>query len=613
MIGRTRALVLLTALAGALGLGVVLAQAPSDYDGVVDITIRNNRTDTAIHGPVPVTIHADNLVDGGYAGSDGSDILFTSSSNAPTGGIAPDMDNNDTTWWWYADANAGASTGVRMFTGGPDADHMFPAGVGATIEVDDDSDFDFTTSMDLSVEFNAAELPETTVPLISKPGAYMLGIDEDGVTGRIGSGQTSSTILRPNGAGDLTELTRESNCSANWRCVDEASADGYDVYTTVSTGKKDSYTLADPTLDFWTAITSVQVRARAKDSKYGRIRAGLRLNGAMAMISAWTHLPSSYSTYTWTIGRPAGGSWRLADLKDLQVVVDLMVSSGTGWRAYCDQVWVVVNYRTPNITVSGGTVEAGKNHTARLALASGTLSLDLDGSQVDTESVTGSILTTGTDLYLGGGVADPATWFRGAIDDVEVGTSATDTKLDLTFESDTITAGSDGTSSNNWVWTGTIDDQTTNDNDATYKITFDTTDVEVDVGPLLLTPNVLPGQVAGESPDLVGDVPLSVFLTTGPAPAPSAGRTFLIGPLADAAEGSGMPAEAWWILVGTMLLGPATALGVRHLQSYTIMAIAGVLGVFVISMIANLGAWWVAFSALWKVGMIGIYQYWRGS
>ena len=108
-------------------------------------------------------------------------------------------------------------------------------------------------------------------------------------------------------------------------------------------------------------------------------------------------------------------------------------------------------------------------------------------------------------------------------------------------------------------------------------------------------------------------MPLAVFLTPGPSPKSSPGRDFFIGPIIESAETSGMPADAWWILVGTLIVGPATALGFKHFRSYVIMSIAGVVGIFVISQIAGLSVWWTAFSALWKAGMIGITQYWRGN
>ena len=70
VITRARVIAAAIAIATTLVAGAALAQSPTDYDGVVDVTIRNNSTTTAIHGPVAVAVRAQNMVDGGYIEDD---------------------------------------------------------------------------------------------------------------------------------------------------------------------------------------------------------------------------------------------------------------------------------------------------------------------------------------------------------------------------------------------------------------------------------------------------------------------------------------------------------------------------------------------------------------
>ena len=611
MISGTRVVAAIAATAAALGLGVVLAQSPSDFDGVFDVTIRNGGSE-AIHGPVAVEVRAQNLVDGGYIEADGSDIMFASDSNAQAAGIAPELDSNEATWWWYADVEADSAKNVRLFAGGPETDPLFPLGDDASIEVPDSNSLDITDDLVLEATIAPAELPESGQAwAVSKQGSFGLGVDSGGVVGFLE--RPTYVDIAVDGAGDYTNISgRSSGCSANWECVDHTDTGTYatKVWTDSPTAEGDAYTLADPDLASSVRITSVQAALRYQGWP-GETKVGLRLDGVTSEVGV-TCGPGGACISTQTIDRPGGGSWSVSDLGDLQATVEIHRASGSYHSSSVVQVYVRVHYMPSPPAVRFEGIDAGAVSSVRMEFDDPTLDLYVNDSLVDTVTSAGAAVSNTEPVVLGGDGG--GSFFRGGIGNVRIGdTSGSETAyaLDLRMRPAHITPGTDGASTNSWAWTGTIADQSDADNDATFGITYDPTDVEVEVGPLVLATNRLPGQVVGDTPDLIGDVPVGVFLTPGPVPTPSKGRTFLVEPLVDAAEGSGMPAEAWWILVGTLTLGPATALGARHFGNYPIMAIVGVLGIFVISMIAGLGVWWVAFSALWKAGMIGIKQYWR--
>ena len=622
MIPRTRVAAAAVAIAAALGVAAVLAQSPSDYDGVVDITIRNSSTNTAIHGPVAVGVRAQNMVDGGYIEDDASDVLFTSNSNAPVGGIAPVLDSNEATWWWYADVQPESATDVRLFVGGPEGAPMFPLNDASSVTVPDSADLDQTGSLDLEFEFVAAELGDGTMQLVSKEGAYEVGVRSGGELYATLTLANLIDTLRPNGVGtDSGSHTLRGCTSYSWQCVDDVTPDGDTSYLQLNTYTMtyNSFALTSHSLPSGATIQEVRVHYTiSMNANTSSAQSGLRSGSTRKLGSVYD--PATALTYATVssepIDRPASNTdWTqapLSALDSLEVVIGHTRNDTLSDRL--TQIYVEVGYRAstdvdPELTHQG--IQAGRRYQVHLAYDGTSATLDVDGSQVDTATVPRALANSDADLLIGGdgdGVA-----FHGGVGSVVLGSSATVSTLALSFGSEAITPGVDGTSDNSWEWTGTIATESDSGTDAAYAITYDPTDVEVVVGPLIIAPNKLPGEVTAETVDLVGDVPLAVFLTPGPSPTPSPGRSLFIGPLIESAQYSGMPVDAWWILVGTLVVGPATALGFRHLRSYVIMSIAGVVAIFVISQIAGLGVWWTAFSALWKAGMIGITQYWRGN
>ena len=153
--------------------------------------------------------------------------------------------------------------------------------------------------------------------------------------------------LRPNGTGNMTELTRTGSCAANWDCVAEAASD--DATTTVSTTssstKEDLYTaensgLSSGTID--SVVIFVRVRATGSASNR-RAHTMLRLSGGtysgsdvdIDSYSSFTNLSTRYST-----NPNSGAVWTWTAIDAMEIGVGLKKASS------CTQVWAVVYYRS---------------------------------------------------------------------------------------------------------------------------------------------------------------------------------------------------------------------------------------------------------------------------
>jgi prepilin-type N-terminal cleavage/methylation domain-containing protein len=161
-----------------------------------------------------------------------------------------------------------------------------------------------------------------------------------------GSGSTSvdTLVLRPNGAGALTDLA-SSGCSANYQCVQEAAPDGDATLVIRASGTfaTDVYALENP-VGGSGAIQSVTVFCQARRTQaQGQVQLVVYTGGAEYRGAA-QDLTTSYASYseTWTTD-PSGGQWTWADLTSFQAGVRLS-GQNSNFPGYCTQVWVQVIY-----------------------------------------------------------------------------------------------------------------------------------------------------------------------------------------------------------------------------------------------------------------------------
>ena len=454
MITRTRVIAAAMAIATALAAGAVLAQSPSDFDGVVDVTIRNNSTTTAIHGPVAVEVRAQNMVDGGYIEDDGSDILFTDDANLPAGGVAPVLDSNEATWWWYVDAEPESSTDVRLFAGGPAIEPLFPFDENASVTIDDNADLDQTATLDLVVEFVAEELPDGTAQIVTKSGAYELGIRDDGELYATLTLENLTDILRPDGAGAETSYANlRGDCTYAWQCIDEVTADDSASYiyqgNTTGTMAYRSYTLTNHSIPTGATLQEARVVHRASlypNSQF--VQPGLRRYSYRKLGAEYTSEASGYATaVSESIDRPVccGHTWPdmpTSHLNDMEVVIG--VKQTNTFVPPLTQVYVEVDYRAstdvdPVLTHQG--IGPGRRYLVRLALDGSTATLDVDGVEVDTATMPRAIRDSDSDLIIGGDDDGDGVAFHGGIGGLVIGPSAATSTLSMSFGSDAITPG----------------------------------------------------------------------------------------------------------------------------------------------------------------------------
>ena len=154
-----------------------------------------------------------------------------------------------------------------------------------------------------------------------------------------------SIILRPNAAGDVTQLGNNS-ANANWQNVDEATSDGNDtyVYGQYTFYVRDLYNLFDHTTESET-INSVTIYILArKDVQVAGGGKTLIKTGGTEYLGAENTLTDSYASYstTYTTNPQAGGAWTWAQIDALQAGVALR--TGINYWSYCTQVYVEVNY-----------------------------------------------------------------------------------------------------------------------------------------------------------------------------------------------------------------------------------------------------------------------------
>ncbi len=152
-----------------------------------------------------------------------------------------------------------------------------------------------------------------------------------------------SDILRPDGAGTITELI-PSGEPANWQCVDDAGGGDGDSSYVYSSGaaKRDTYRMQDHPSKTGT-IRNVTVNVRVR-------RVGLGIGSAMTVLR--THgseyngnlgiLTASYSVRSTTYEKNpfTGEDWTWEEIDNLEAGVRL---GSLGGSSRCTQVWIVVN------------------------------------------------------------------------------------------------------------------------------------------------------------------------------------------------------------------------------------------------------------------------------
>jgi len=159
----------------------------------------------------------------------------------------------------------------------------------------------------------------------------------------------SIEILRPNAAGAYCNIPLESGavCPNHYQNVDEEPTDESTtcLVNNTTTEQRDAYNLEASSIPGGSPIKSVTVyfRFRSSDTGIAYGRPGLRISTDETLGTEIPTTGTSYTTYSEALARPGGGSWALADLADLQVIIGLKRGTGSNY-ANCTQVYVEVDY-----------------------------------------------------------------------------------------------------------------------------------------------------------------------------------------------------------------------------------------------------------------------------
>ncbi|MCK4891976.1 MAG: hypothetical protein KAS78_04890, partial [Candidatus Pacebacteria bacterium] len=173
---------------------------------------------------------------------------------------------------------------------------------------------------------------------------------------------TSTLILKPNGAGDYTQLSQYPATGSNWDKVDDGvspdmTPDDATTYVNGLDGSADVYALENHTTQSG-SIQQVKIyfRILANNEAGGmtpRFQIGTNeVNGTEAISISWT-------SFSQILSRPGGGNWNWTDIDNLQAG---MVSNGIGEASgdgQLTQLYVEVTYIgafTSTNLLSGQTV-----------------------------------------------------------------------------------------------------------------------------------------------------------------------------------------------------------------------------------------------------------------
>ncbi|MGH8016334.1 MAG: hypothetical protein ACREBV_09100, partial [Candidatus Zixiibacteriota bacterium] len=156
---------------------------------------------------------------------------------------------------------------------------------------------------------------------------------------------SGTIVLRPSGAGSLTNLTTDG-CANNWECVDEtiADEDAARLVRASNSFATDVYNYPTPPASSC-EILAVSVFCRARLSQtQGEVRPLVYINGTQFQGTPQA-ISSSYANYfhQWTTNPNTGANWIWTDINSLQAGTALK-GQNVNFPAYCTQVWIEVVY-----------------------------------------------------------------------------------------------------------------------------------------------------------------------------------------------------------------------------------------------------------------------------
>lgn len=150
--------------------------------------------------------------------------------------------------------------------------------------------------------------------------------------------------LRPNGAGDHTDLSGSGGSGANWERVSDENDDSGVSNNYNGTTKYDLYETENPGVSG--TINKITIYNRGKNLTtpyiYGYVTPLLKIGGNeyRGTEQAMSYFLTNYS-HEWENNPDDSLPWEFTDIESLQIGVELRYQSN---KPYCVEVWVVVDY-----------------------------------------------------------------------------------------------------------------------------------------------------------------------------------------------------------------------------------------------------------------------------
>lgn len=164
------------------------------------------------------------------------------------------------------------------------------------------------------------------------------------------------TILRPSGAGDITELFKQDTSGSNYEKVDEVTADDNTTYVYCNTAgtKYDLYKFPSSGIPSNAIIQYVRVYYRFMGSNSAGAKASCRIktNGTVYN-STLRDSPASYTDYydEWTTNPYTGVAWSVSEINAIQAGPYIYCYSGS-YYARTTQLYIKIGWDYGPISIS---------------------------------------------------------------------------------------------------------------------------------------------------------------------------------------------------------------------------------------------------------------------
>jgi len=219
---------------------------------------------------------------------------------------------------------------------------------------------------------------------------------------------TSAYVLRPDGAGDETNISGLTGAATHWQAVNDSSDASY-VSTSSVGGERDLYSLSNNTTNT-NEIYSVVVTYRARNAVVGdsfTLTPHFKIGGTVYNGSTTTDAPFVFTNYsqTFTNSPATSATWTQAEINAMQLGMTL--GNVVGTQSQAADIYATVNYITGYTyaaSVSSAGVASGE-HDIIVWSDSTNLHMSVDG--IETSNTTTAAIPDNTNSYVIGSSATP--------------------------------------------------------------------------------------------------------------------------------------------------------------------------------------------------------------